>query len=240
MWRWILPFRPLCLSPPPRWAKGWTTPSPTPQVTARHLPLSAVDFGKVPAVKRIVETSRIAVLCWSPYFPRTALSVTYGSNSPLTPSARISALNIVSDLLRKVGVSPPLLPPPLHVSAVKKSLTFSSAVYASLQVLESKLAACRNFTKDQRARKAYALDNSNVLNGNTTSQTSQSLHTSYFEKAWVKATLVPVTCFHDASPMSLWEYDLTFLVWLIWRMWNCRAFFSQQNRDGHFPHVQFG
>lgn len=28
-----------------------------------------------------------------------------GSNSPLTPSARISALNIVSDLLRKVGVS---------------------------------------------------------------------------------------------------------------------------------------
>lgn len=28
----------------------------------------------------------------------------YG-NSPLTPSARISALNIVGDLLRKVGVS---------------------------------------------------------------------------------------------------------------------------------------
>jgi len=33
------------------------------------------------------------------------LSNGYGSNSPLTPSARISALNIVSDLLRKVGVS---------------------------------------------------------------------------------------------------------------------------------------
>lgn len=93
----------------------------------------------------------------------------------------------------------------LHVSAVKKSLTFF-AVYASLQVLESKLAACRNFTKDQRARKAYALDNSNVLNGNTTSQTSQSLHTSYFEKAWVKASLVPVT----------FPWCLTHVVMRIW------------------------
>uniref|UniRef100_A0A3Q3JP82 NUDE domain-containing protein n=1 Tax=Monopterus albus TaxID=43700 RepID=A0A3Q3JP82_MONAL len=35
----------------------------------------------------------------------TVLPNGYGSNSPLTPSARISALNIVSDLLRKVGVS---------------------------------------------------------------------------------------------------------------------------------------
>ncbi|EDO34270.1 predicted protein, partial [Nematostella vectensis] len=42
----------------------------------------------------------------------------YGS-SPLTPSARISALNIVGDLLRKVGA------------------------------LESKLASCRNFVKEQ-------------------------------------------------------------------------------------------
>uniref|UniRef100_A0A8D3ACI9 NudE neurodevelopment protein 1-like 1a n=1 Tax=Scophthalmus maximus TaxID=52904 RepID=A0A8D3ACI9_SCOMX len=73
----------------------------------------------------------------------------FGSNSPLTPSARISALNIVSDLLRKVGA------------------------------LESKLAACRNFAKDQKARKAFALDNSNALNANY----SQSLHTSYFDKA---------------------------------------------------------
>uniref|UniRef100_A0A3B5PY53 NudE neurodevelopment protein 1-like 1a n=1 Tax=Xiphophorus maculatus TaxID=8083 RepID=A0A3B5PY53_XIPMA len=33
----------------------------------------------------------------------SVLSNGYGSNCPLTPSARISALNIVSDLLRKVG-----------------------------------------------------------------------------------------------------------------------------------------
>ncbi|GAA6214630.1 nuclear distribution protein nudE-like 1-A isoform X1 [Lates japonicus] len=82
----------------------------------------------------------------------TVLSNGYGSNSPLTPSARISALNIVSDLLRKVGA------------------------------LESKLAACRNFAKDQKARKAYTLDNSNALNANTANY-PQSLHTSYFDKA---------------------------------------------------------
>ncbi|XP_032430926.1 nuclear distribution protein nudE-like 1-A isoform X3 [Xiphophorus hellerii] len=69
----------------------------------------------------------------------SVLSNGYGSNCPLTPSARISALNIVSDLLRKVGA------------------------------LESKLAACRNFGKDQKARKAFSLDNSNALNANTTS-----------------------------------------------------------------------
>ena len=39
------------------------------------------------------------------YCLRTGLSNGFGSNTPLTPSARISALNIVSDLLRKVGVS---------------------------------------------------------------------------------------------------------------------------------------
>ncbi|XP_013402778.1 nuclear distribution protein nudE homolog 1 isoform X2 [Lingula anatina] len=42
-----------------------------------------------------------------------------GSSTPLTPTARISALNIVGDLLRKVGA------------------------------LESKLASCRNYVKDQ-------------------------------------------------------------------------------------------
>ncbi|XP_061561347.1 nuclear distribution protein nudE-like 1-B isoform X3 [Phycodurus eques] len=65
------------------------------------------------------------------------LSTGYASNSPLTPSARISALNIVSDLLRKVGV------------------------------LEAKLAACRNLAKEQQAKKTYALDNGNILNANS-------------------------------------------------------------------------
>lgn len=58
--------------------------------------------------------------------------------SPLTPSARISALNIVGDLLRKVGA------------------------------LESKLAACRNFAKDQASRKSYVPGSVNcgVMNSN--------------------------------------------------------------------------
>uniref|UniRef100_A0A2K5WMX1 Nuclear distribution protein nudE-like 1 n=1 Tax=Macaca fascicularis TaxID=9541 RepID=A0A2K5WMX1_MACFA len=73
--------------------------------------------------------------------------------SPLTPSARISALNIVGDLLRKVGA------------------------------LESKLAACRNFAKDQASRKSYISGNVNcgVLNGNGT-KFSRSGHTSFFDK----------------------------------------------------------
>lgn len=132
------------------------------------------------------------------------LSNGYGSNSPLTPSARISALNIVSDLLRKVGVSQSHLsscisvympgfrsPIPFHyiISFVysRNSQCFhnkaeSSSSHVSPQALESKLAACRNFAKDQKARKTFTLDNSNVLNANTTNF-SQSLHTSYFDKA---------------------------------------------------------
>ncbi|XP_011813996.1 PREDICTED: nuclear distribution protein nudE-like 1 [Colobus angolensis palliatus] len=77
--------------------------------------------------------------------------------SPLTPSARISALNIVGDLLRKVGA------------------------------LESKLAACRNFAKDQASRKSYISGNVNcgVLNGNGT-KFSRSGHTSFFDKGQEK------------------------------------------------------
>ncbi|XP_064438328.1 nuclear distribution protein nudE-like 1 isoform X2 [Mirounga angustirostris] len=73
--------------------------------------------------------------------------------SPLTPSARISALNIVGDLLRKVGA------------------------------LESKLAACRNFAKDQASRKSYISGNVNcgVMNSNGT-KFSRSGHTSFFDK----------------------------------------------------------
>ncbi|MEQ2188628.1 hypothetical protein GOODEAATRI_016962 [Goodea atripinnis] len=50
-----------------------------------------------------------------------------------------------------------------------------------VSALESKLAACRNFAKDQKARKAYSLDNSNALNANTTSY-AQGLSTSLYDK----------------------------------------------------------
>nr|XP_057905661.1 nuclear distribution protein nudE-like 1-B isoform X2 [Doryrhamphus excisus] len=62
-------------------------------------------------------------------------------NSSLTPSGRISALNIVGDLLRKVGA------------------------------LESKLAACRSFAKDQAARQNLAMGNPALIK-----------HSTYFDK----------------------------------------------------------
>ncbi|NXE08475.1 NDEL1 protein, partial [Lophotis ruficrista] len=76
--------------------------------------------------------------------------------SPLTPSARISALNIVGDLLRKVGA------------------------------LESKLAACRNFAKDQASRKSYISGNVNsgMMNSNGTKYPHPG-HTSFFDKGAV-------------------------------------------------------
>ncbi|CAI9562399.1 unnamed protein product [Staurois parvus] len=61
----------------------------------------------------------------SPVQFRTSLDDGY-SGTPLTPSARISALNIVGDLLRKVGA------------------------------LESKLASCRNFMYEQSPSKPAA------------------------------------------------------------------------------------
>ncbi|KAF7203576.1 nuclear distribution protein nudE-like 1-A isoform X1 [Nothobranchius furzeri] len=100
---------------------------------------------------------------------QTVLSAGYGSNCPLTPSARISALNIVNDLLQKVGA------------------------------LESKLAACKNFAREQKSRKAYALDNSNVLNANTAG-CSQALHTSYFNKARTMSGLKVITAPPASSP----------------------------------------
>nr|XP_057922075.1 nuclear distribution protein nudE-like 1-B [Doryrhamphus excisus] len=99
----------------------------------------------------------------------TGLPTVYGTNSPLTPSARISALNIVSDLLRKVGV------------------------------LESKLAACRNLAKDQKARRAYPLDNGNILNANT----STGAHISYRDKALEPGTLTAVTATPGTSTTGL-------------------------------------
>ncbi|NXP73932.1 NDE1 protein, partial [Ramphastos sulfuratus] len=61
----------------------------------------------------------------TPVTLRRGLEDSYGA-TPLTPAARISALNIVGDLLRKVGA------------------------------LESKLASCRNFVYEQSPKRATA------------------------------------------------------------------------------------
>nr|XP_057905658.1 nuclear distribution protein nudE-like 1-B isoform X1 [Doryrhamphus excisus]XP_057905660.1 nuclear distribution protein nudE-like 1-B isoform X1 [Doryrhamphus excisus] len=71
-------------------------------------------------------------------------------NSSLTPSGRISALNIVGDLLRKVGA------------------------------LESKLAACRSFAKDQAARQNLAMGNPALIK-----------HSTYFDKNSTRHGLDP-------------------------------------------------
>ncbi|CAL8303697.1 unnamed protein product [Merluccius merluccius] len=89
-----------------------------------------------------------------PFVSSKVLTNGCGSTS-LPPSARISALNIVGDLLRKVGA------------------------------LESKLAACRNFAKDQAARKNYnSTSNGMLLNSNAT-KFPHSLHTTYYDKTTV-------------------------------------------------------
>ncbi|XP_051244235.1 nuclear distribution protein nudE-like 1-B [Dicentrarchus labrax] len=97
-------------------------------------------------------------------------------NSSLTPSARISALNIVGDLLRKVGA------------------------------LESKLAACRNFAKDQAARKNYSKDNGTLINSNAT-KFSHSLHTTYFDKTTVNgldpSSLTAIATSRAVSPPGM-------------------------------------
>ncbi|XP_010864069.2 nuclear distribution protein nudE-like 1-A isoform X1 [Esox lucius] len=99
-----------------------------------------------------------------------------GLGNSLTPSARISALNIVSDLLRKVGA------------------------------LESKLAACRNFAKDQKARKSYAIaENGNVVNGNA-AKFSHSLHTtsSYYDKTRRERVIFPALILgNDLPPLMM-------------------------------------
>lgn len=157
------------------------------------------------------------------FFLNTVLSNGYGSNSPLTPSARISALNIVSDLLRKVGVSALVyfclsLREDHHIF-ISFFLSFFTWLYVfdSPQALESKLAACRNFAKDQKARKAYALDNSHVLNANTTGY-SQSLHTSYFDKAWVKHRDRPSFAPSDILQECTW--DLCEFFWPAGQRWS--------------------
>ncbi|XP_043940954.1 nuclear distribution protein nudE-like 1 isoform X1 [Protopterus annectens] len=89
------------------------------------------------------------------------------STTPLTPSARISALNIVGDLLRKVGA------------------------------LESKLAACRNFAKDQASRKSYTSGNisgSSMLTNST--KFTHSEHTSFFDRGTING-------FDEAPPTGI-------------------------------------
>ncbi|XP_056143448.1 nuclear distribution protein nudE-like 1-B isoform X2 [Lampris incognitus] len=110
-----------------------------------------------------------------PFVSSKALTNGCGSSS-LTPSARISALNIVGDLLRKVGA------------------------------LESKLAVCRNFAKDQATRKNHPTANGKLINSSAT-QFSHALHTTYFDKTTVNgldpSSLTSVAVSRAVSPPGM-------------------------------------
>ncbi|CAB1337944.1 unnamed protein product [Coregonus sp. 'balchen'] len=80
--------------------------------------------------------------------------------------------------------------------------------------LESKLTACRNFAKDQKARKSYAVtENGNVINGNT-AKFSHTLHTtsSYYDKTRAVNGLDPGTLTAVTAPPAPSPPDLLPLI----------------------------
>ncbi|KAJ8254108.1 hypothetical protein COCON_G00207200 [Conger conger] len=94
-------------------------------------------------------------------------------SSPLTPSARISALNIVGDLLRKVGA------------------------------LESKLAACRSMAKDQATRRALTGITNGSIGSGKFSHTLQSCSDKPIVNGLGPGTLAAITSPRTVSPPSI-------------------------------------
>lgn len=90
------------------------SPEPDNDKTCDKSPLLTIDSNKLLLENQIPNTPTTPL--------RVSSHVNSTTGSPLTPSARISALNIVGDLLRKVGA------------------------------LESKLASCRNYVKEPQLR----------------------------------------------------------------------------------------
>ena len=85
-------------------AEDYGTPVSTP--SSKNMGESCVDVSNLKPVEGSVITtvwSLATMLCFLYTF--AGLTNHTGTGTPLTPSARISALNIVGDLLRKVGVS---------------------------------------------------------------------------------------------------------------------------------------
>ncbi|CAB1350200.1 unnamed protein product [Coregonus sp. 'balchen'] len=93
-----------------------------------------------------------------------------------------------------------------------------SAVQASLSLpatpaLESKLAACRNFAKDQAVRKTYSTSSTNMITGkgnlinSNATKFSHSLHTTYYDKTAVNgldhSTLTALASPRTVSPPGM-------------------------------------
>lgn len=160
------------------------------------------------------------------FFLNTVLSNGYGSNSPLTPSARISALNIVSDLLRKVGVS--------------------ALVYFPLSLRENHhiFISFFLFLLDFMCLILHRLWNPNLPLAGTLPRTRRrGRHTR-----WTTATRSTLTrpatpsCFtHHTLTRRESNTEITHLLHLLTSCRNvpetCVNFFAQQDRDGHIPRV---
>ncbi|KAM9783535.1 nuclear distribution protein nudE-like 1-B [Syngnathus typhle] len=95
--------------------------------------------------------------------------------SSLTPTARISALNIVGDLLQKVGVGGLGCRSDVSSQSRSRRCVMSRNLFAR-QTLESKLAASRSLVKDQAAKKSLP------ANGATAAKFSRALHTAYLDR----------------------------------------------------------
>ncbi|XP_070579463.1 nuclear distribution protein nudE-like 1 [Ptychodera flava] len=108
---------------------------------------------------RVLEGAHNATPVGTP--PRVGSPLINGApgNTPLTPSARISALNIVGDLLRKVGA------------------------------LESKLASCRNFVKEQPRKQSSPTESPRPKRVNRTGASTASSTASGSAQGFVKITV---------------------------------------------------
>ncbi|KAF3846272.1 hypothetical protein F7725_003350, partial [Dissostichus mawsoni] len=131
-----------------------------------------------------------------PFITQKALSNGCNGNSSLTPSARISALNIVGDLLRKVGNTDVLSNRNRNVFMIGLKTDGSGVQNRRMQEL------CQR----QAARKNYSTDNGKLINSNAT-KFSHSLHTTYFDKTTVNgldpSSLTSITTSRAVSPPAL-------------------------------------
>lgn len=124
-------------SPPPN---GASSRPGLPQLVEAHAQTDHIDSNRLSELP----VTPLSLTRQRPAGAGTPASPGAGGGAPLTPSMRISALNLVSDLLRKVGA------------------------------LETKLASCRSYSRDARSgslRQTSAL-NGSLLAGNLNSPTA--------------------------------------------------------------------
>lgn len=127
-------------SPPPLPPSGLSPrPAGLPQRVEAHAQTDHIDSNRLSELP----VTPLSLTRQRPAGAGTPASPGAGGGAPLTPSMRISALNLVSDLLRKVGA------------------------------LETKLASCRSYSREARSGSLrQAAVNGSLLAGNLSSPTA--------------------------------------------------------------------